>query len=324
MKYAYVLVFIIFCNNYYAQNSCPGTPTVEYSGKTYHTVQVGTQCWLKENLDIGVRVNGSLGQADNGIIEKFCNNDNDTNCADYGGVYQWAEAVQYQNGAANGTSPSPAFTGNVQGICPTGWHIPTVAEFTILKTAVGDDGNKLKREDQGIGGGIGTNTSGFSALLTGFCSFYGTYLSIGSSTSFWSINEYDRSEAYSINLINTDKFINNYRAYKIYGFSVRCLKDVFSEVGENLSKPNSFSLAQNYPNPFNPTTTINYSIPESNIVTIKVYDVLGTEITTLVNGFKNPGSYEISFDASKLSSGTYFYELKSGSFAETKKLLLIK
>jgi len=86
----------------------------------------------------------------------------------------------------------------------------------------------------------------------------------------------------------------------------------------------TFELNQNYPNPFNPTTTIKYQIPELSFVTIKVFDVLGSEITTLVNEEKAIGSYEVEFDASRLSSGIYFYQLKSGDFVETKKMILMK
>jgi len=87
---------------------------------------------------------------------------------------------------------------------------------------------------------------------------------------------------------------------------------------------NEFALFQNYPNPFNPTTTISYQIPEDGSVTLKIYDTLGKEITTLVNGEKQRGKYNITFDASNLTSGIYFYSLTSGSFKETKKLILLK
>jgi hypothetical protein len=83
-------------------------------------------------------------------------------------------------------------------------------------------------------------------------------------------------------------------------------------------------LFQNYPNPFNPSTTIKYSIQTSEYVTLKVYDVLGNEVATLANEEKPAGSYEVKFDASHLSSGIYFYELKAGSFIETRKMLLLK
>lgn len=88
--------------------------------------------------------------------------------------------------------------------------------------------------------------------------------------------------------------------------------------------PAQYYLSQNYPNPFNPTTTINYQLPKDEHVTIKVYDMLGKEITTLVNEFKTSGNYNIKFDGSNLSSGVYLYEIEAGNFSDTKKLVLIK
>ena len=84
-------------------------------------------------------------------------------------------------------------------------------------------------------------------------------------------------------------------------------------------------MLQNFPNPFNPSTTIYYSIPEISFVTLKVYDVLGIEITTLVNEEKPAGSYEVEFSAAGgLPSGVYFYLLNSGNVIETKKMILLK
>jgi len=92
----------------------------------------------------------------------------------------------------------------------------------------------------------------------------------------------------------------------------------------SLLSPNSFNLAQNYPNPFNPTTIINFSIPKTSLVTIKVYDVLGNEVATLVNEEKVQGVYTVTFDASTLSSGVYFYKINSGNYSEVKKMVFIK
>ncbi len=103
-----------------------------YGGDTYHTVLIGAKCWFQENLNVGTRVNANTEQTNNSSIEKYCYSDFDANCTTYGGLYQWGEAVQYQNGATNTSSPSPAFTGNLQGICPAGWHIPTQAEIQII------------------------------------------------------------------------------------------------------------------------------------------------------------------------------------------------
>ena len=93
---------------------------------------------------------------------------------------------------------------------------------------------------------------------------------------------------------------------------------------ENENKPQSYKLAQNYPNPFNPLTKIMYQIPEANLVTIKVYDVLGNEIETLVNEEKNAGSYKVDFNGSALTSGIYYYRIITGNFSQTRKMALIK
>ena len=88
--------------------------------------------------------------------------------------------------------------------------------------------------------------------------------------------------------------------------------------------PTRFYLSQNYPNPFNPSTKINFSLPHKSSVTIKIYDVLGNEVATLVNEEKPAGSYQVIFDASNLSSGIYFYKLTTEESSQAKKLVLIK
>ncbi len=90
------------------------------------------------------------------------------------------------------------------------------------------------------------------------------------------------------------------------------------------NQPISYKLYQNYPNPFNPSTTIEYQIPRQSFVKLKVYDVLGNEVSELVNREEQAGNYKVNFDASKLSSGVYFYELQAGSFTQVKKLILTK
>ncbi len=115
-------------------------------------------------------------------------------------------------------------------------------------------------------------------------------------------------------------------------------KEYGTLVGINVKNnlQNDYKLSQNYPNPFNPTTTIKYQIPEHSAQTnvasdfspsnveLKIYDILGKEVTTLVNKKQNPGNYKVIFDASNLSSGVYYYQLKIGRFTETKKMLLLR
>jgi hypothetical protein len=88
--------------------------------------------------------------------------------------------------------------------------------------------------------------------------------------------------------------------------------------------PYKFSLSQNYPNPFNPSTVINYSLAASERVQITVYDLLGKEIKTLVNEVKGPGSHQVTFNASGISSGVYFYKISAGSFLDIKKMVVVK
>lgn len=96
------------------------------------------------------------------------------------------------------------------------------------------------------------------------------------------------------------------------------------EIAVEVTQPAEYFLTQNYPNPFNPSTAIKYSIPEDGFVTLKVYDVLGNEVSSLVNEQQQAGEFDIVFDASSLSSGVYYYQLKAGEFTATKKLMLMK
>jgi Secretion system C-terminal sorting domain len=108
-------------------------------------------------------------------------------------------------------------------------------------------------------------------------------------------------------------------------FNIRgVVDDTPVSVDEDEINPIGFELMQNYPNPFNPTTTVKYSIPELSFITIKVFDVLGNEIATLVNEEKLAGSYEVEFKATTLPSGIYFYKLQAGSYVETKKMALLR
>jgi hypothetical protein len=100
---------------------------------------------------------------------------------------------------------------------------------------------------------------------------------------------------------------------------------VYQGVNNNQNNvPNAYNLSQNYPNPFNPTTNISYTIPKAGSVKLVVFDVLGREITTLVNGVKTAGTHVVNFNASSLSSGVYFYRIEAGDFTTTKKMMLVK
>ncbi|GBD86851.1 fibrobacter succinogenes major domain (Fib_succ_major) [bacterium BMS3Abin03] len=162
-------------------------------------------------------IQGSEDATDNGIIEKYCYDDDPANCDTYGGLYQWNETMQYIT--PDSTTPG------VQGICPPGWHIPTLDEFTTLSDAVGGDGNALKEIGQGTGGGAGTNTSGFSALLAGTRFNNGYFNRIGNNAFFWGSTEYYSGGANDLYFYGDGSYIYFGYGYKEDGFSVRCVKD---------------------------------------------------------------------------------------------------
>ena len=212
---------------------CPGLPTVSYEGKIYHTVQIGTQCWLKENLNVGIRINGSLNQEpSNSTIEKYCFNDLESNCNQFGGLYQWDELMQ--------ASVSPG----ARGICPQNWHIPTDEEWKTLEGTVDsqfpvgdpiwnttgsrgfDVGINLKSGSGWLGTGNGTDLYGFTAFAGGYRSTTGTFASMSSYGYYWSSSEYFSTGTVWIRNLSYDKN-NNFRSnsLKQYGYSVRCLED---------------------------------------------------------------------------------------------------
>jgi uncharacterized protein (TIGR02145 family) len=311
-----MMLVMAFTASVFAQGvPCPGTPTVIYAGKTYNTVQIGSQCWLKENLDVGTMISGSKSQNNNDTIEKYCYNNNPAMCDTFGGLYQWDEVMQYDT------------TEGTQGICPSGWHIPTLAEFETLYTTVGGDGNALKEIGQGGGAGVGTNTSGFSALLSGYRNYFGYFNNLGYSSVFWSSTEYNTYHAFFMNLGTNDSvIILYYYDNKGYGFSVRCVNDIAVGVDDNNKSelPKEFFLSKNYPNPFNPQTKISFSVPKESFITLKIYDLLGREVATLVQDKKQQGEYSVTWNADNVPSGVYFYKLLAGDFIETKKMVLMK
>ena len=164
--------------------------------------------------------------------------------------------------------------------------------------------------------------------LKGF--HYSSILNEFEGTNIEYNNLYDQIAGHSFDniYVNIDygrRQTNPYHSsYKKLHFKTRLFNDDGTYVLNILSLPNEYKIAQNYPNPFNPTTTINYSIPKQSYVTIKVYDALGREVSTLVNEEKPTGKYETIFNADGLSSGIYFYQIKTSEFMQTKKMILLR
>lgn len=201
---------------------CPGIETVEYGGQVYNTVQIGQQCWMRENLNIGTMIMSGVLPEDNGVIEKFCYDNNPSKCQDYGGLYIWDELMQYTT------------MGGTQGICPPGWHIPTLDELEDVSDFLGgpgESGGKMKEEgtnhwdppNEGA-----TNVSGFTALAGGQKnrSTSHTFNYLGVMGNFWTSSQYSNSKAKMFYFrYNSDNTIINSDVYKNYPYSVRCLKN---------------------------------------------------------------------------------------------------
>jgi uncharacterized protein (TIGR02145 family) len=209
---------------------CPGTPTVEYEGQVYNTIQIFSQCWLKENLNVGTMIQGIEEMTDNDTIEKYCYNNEPDSCVKYGGLYQWNEIMQYTQ--QQGT----------QGICPPGWHLPTDEEWKVLEGAVDsqygignntwdnpyyrgyDAGTNLKSTSGWYGNGNGTDLFEFSGLPGGSRLGYGGFDAVGFSGNWWTSTEYGYYSCFRY-LESFILGVNRNFSYKENGFSVRCLRD---------------------------------------------------------------------------------------------------
>ncbi len=201
--------------------------TTQVTGGYYRTVLIGAQCWLKDNLNVGTMISGAGNQTDNSTVEKYCYNGSSSNCSAYGGLYQWPEAVQYNNGVTL-TSGTPA-GGNIQGICPTGWHIASNNEYSTLSTYLGGDsvsGGAMRETGTAHwGDGTGaTNSSGFTAVGNGY-RLSGSFYNITSQGRIWTAYTNSSSQAYYRVLSSGSASLSANSADRAQGYSVRCLRD---------------------------------------------------------------------------------------------------
>jgi uncharacterized protein (TIGR02145 family) len=215
--------------------SCPGMPTVTYEGQVYHTVQVFSQCWIKENLNVGVKIPGMQEMNDNGIIEKYCYFDEDDSCSKYGGLYTWREMMLYTS------------TEGARGICPSGWHIPTDEEWNIVEGSVDsqfgindpewktenlergyDAGINLKSDWGWNNGGNGQDANGFYALPAGNWNPYTSppaFSNIGVWGMWWTSTQSAFNAGWHRLIGDTYDKSGRYSSFVDLAISVRCLKD---------------------------------------------------------------------------------------------------
>jgi uncharacterized protein (TIGR02145 family) len=262
----------LFCGNTYAlyvwaYNACGASSPVTMTkstliccqepitdprdGKVYGVIAIGDQCWFKQNLNYGTKLLSSAGdQTNNGIPEKYCFNNDDANCDTRGGLYQWAELVQYLNGATNTLLWDPTPSGPVQGMCPPGWHIPTTAEYDILMTLQGGltlAGGPLKETGTTYWASPNTgatNASQFSARSTGMRRSDGM-MNLGAFPQngfYWTSSPdlaggFPNDWSFNYKMVYNNTTVTKTGTTKANAFAARCIKD--SQGTTTLSPPTS-------------------------------------------------------------------------------------
>jgi uncharacterized protein (TIGR02145 family) len=186
--------------------TCGNTLTDIRDGKTYPTVQIGTQCWMAANLNRGTQVMSSLVQMDNCTDEKYCFGNDPAKCSKYGGLYQWDEMMRYDDTPAG------------QGICPPSWHIPTDNDWTTLCNFYNGFGFAGKPLQDSV-------ISGFRALTGGVFYLNSSWSFADFAVLFWTSTPWGASKALSHGLNIYNFSVSLYPASRANAFPIRCLKD---------------------------------------------------------------------------------------------------
>lgn len=241
---------------------------VSYGGESYPTVQIGNQCWFAKNLNVGTRVDSAGSapcvdvspnnrwwscQIDDSQTEKYCYDNDDSNCTTDGGLYEWAEALQlpydcnYANSTDNGdgtytvlcSSGNQTISVQHQGICPTGWHIPSLQELNILAQNADPGCDLISGNCSTAGGKLkatgshspiswdGTDDYDFSALPSGYRNVNGSFYVRGDNAYLWSSMPFsgDPYDAWVGLLLSGNTSFNGTLDFRAFGFSVRCAQD---------------------------------------------------------------------------------------------------
>jgi len=194
-------------------NQCGDILVDSRNGELYPTVQIGDQCWMAKNLNIGTLLAGSQNMADDGVISKYCYNNLESNCDSLGGLYQWNEMMQYVS------------TPGARGICPENWHLPADGDWCALEQALDSTVSCNITGMRGIDAGTSLKqggASGFEALMAGFRSSTGYFSSIGGATRFWS-SSLELTNAW-YRYLSASSAQAGRDSQSIYsGYSVRCM-----------------------------------------------------------------------------------------------------
>jgi uncharacterized protein (TIGR02145 family) len=308
---ALIFLFLLAAISVSAQKGsfiCGTNWTDTRDNQVYKTVMIGTQCWFAQNLNVGTRISGASNQTNNGTIEKYCYNDNVSNCNTYGGLYQWNEMMQYKSNLP------------IQGICPTGWHLPTDDEWTTLSDKVGGSvsaGFFLK--EAGTAHWDSPNSAddeyGFTALPGGRYMTNDSYMELGATGYFWTSSLYDLTNSLCRELSNDNTLMGSPYMPEVLGLSVRCLADKGTvNINENKKLNNLLEIS---PNPANSFIVVSCQLTGNSPVNISIYDIAGKLVFT-----ENTLPGKTGINISDLNDGVYLLKITGKDFNATEKFVM--
>jgi uncharacterized protein (TIGR02145 family) len=299
------ILFLVFCSiscfNLSAQFHCGDSLLDIRDGRIYATVQIGTQCWMAQNINYGTMIIGK-DQTNNDIPEKFCYGNDTINCLTYGGLYQWGEMMYY--------SQIPGS----KGICPEGWHIPTNEEYNILVS------NYPVSPGTALAPG---GTSGFNLQYGGFC---GSNLSFGSLNIYCNLRTSTPSTMSGYSSIRytypSDTGFYHSTYPNLSSYSVRCIKDTEDVSIKTIMIKPSLYISDACPNPASDYFTVFYTLFQTQTAELVVYNVFSKECFRIKI---NNQSDNIKIYTDALQNGIYFYKIFTSSDCSlTKKVVIVK
>jgi uncharacterized protein (TIGR02145 family) len=311
-KKCFISVLSVFaCFTAFSQWICGDSLIDNRDGKVYPTVQIGNQCWMAKNIDIGVMLTAGSFPSNNSIIEKFCYNNEPDSCLIHGGMYSWDEMMNYTT--QEGT----------QGICPPGWYIPSDDEMKEMERALGMDSlvaelaNQWRGTDQGTQMKIG-GISGLDFPLSGLVALSQSFMFINSNAYFYTSTE-SGTNAWRRCLSISSPLVGRYNTFpKSYAFSVRCIKGPDTTTVRIPAMPFVPVLFYVYENQ---ELVIGYVLNENAQVLLNVFDVSGRKV------FSRDAMFEkeienFSVQLPFLSNGIYIVTISSEKFHHAGKILI--